>query len=95
MSTIKTVDPITIGAGGGAYPAAFRLAKAGHQVVMVDTKGVMSGNCLSEGCVPSKAVREMALHLHRHQRFQKFRFLSRICGRTRVLEVVQGCDRGP
>jgi dihydrolipoamide dehydrogenase len=72
MGATQAVDLITIGAGGGAYPAAFRLAKAGRQVVMVDTKGVMSGNCLSEGCVPSKAVREMALHLHRHRRFQNY-----------------------
>ena len=40
------VDLLTLGAGGGAYPAAFRLAKAGARVVMVDTKGLMSGNCL-------------------------------------------------
>ena len=55
-----SVDVVTIGAGGGAYPAAFRLARSGRQVVMTDPKGVMSGNCLAEGCVPSKAVREVA-----------------------------------
>jgi len=63
MSTrhgVEHVDVITLGAGGGAYPGAFALAAAGRQVVMVDTKGVMSGNCLAEGCVPSKAVYEMA-----------------------------------
>nr|WP_308390125.1 FAD-dependent oxidoreductase [Acidithiobacillus sp. AMEEHan] len=54
------VDLLCIGAGGAAYPAAFRLARVGHRVLMVDPKGVMSGNCLYEGCVPSKAVREMA-----------------------------------
>lgn len=57
---MKHADTVTIGAGGGAYPAGFRLARAGQRVVMVDPKGVMSGNCLAEGCVPSKAVREMA-----------------------------------
>lgn len=57
---MKHTDTITIGAGGGAYPAGFRLARAGQRVVMVDPKGVMSGNCLAEGCIPSKAVREMA-----------------------------------
>lgn len=56
----QVVDTLTLGAGGGAYPAAFTLAKAGRQVVMVDAKGVMSGNCLAEGCVPSKAVYELA-----------------------------------
>jgi len=60
VSGVQSVDTITLGAGGGAYPAAFALARAGRQVVMVDAKGVMSGNCLAEGCVPSKAVFEMA-----------------------------------
>ncbi|MFA6180773.1 MULTISPECIES: FAD-dependent oxidoreductase [Acidithiobacillus] len=58
--SIQEVPLLCIGAGGGAYPAAFRLAKTGRQVLMVDSKGVMSGNCLYEGCVPSKAVRETA-----------------------------------
>lgn len=55
----EQLDLLTIGAGGAAYPAAFRLAEVGRSVVMVDPKGVLSGNCLYEGCVPSKAVREM------------------------------------
>ena len=66
---IQHVDLLTIGAGGGAYPAAFRLAKAGRSVVMVDPKGVMSGNCLYEGCVPSKAIRETAEIYQSQQRF--------------------------
>ena len=65
-------DLITIGAGGGAYPAAFRLAHAGMRVLMVDWKGVMSGNCLAEGCVPSKAVREVAEQWGRQRRFSSF-----------------------
>lgn len=65
----ETVDVLTIGAGGGAYPAAFRLAKAGLSVVMTDPKGVMSGNCLYEGCVPSKAIRETGEILEGQRRF--------------------------
>jgi len=60
VSGVRSVDTVTLGAGGGAYPAAFALAASGQRVVMVDAKGVMSGNCLAEGCVPSKAVFEMA-----------------------------------
>lgn len=65
-------DVITIGAGGGAYPAAFRLARTGMRVLMVDLKGVMSGNCLAEGCVPSKAVREVSEQWDRQRRFSSF-----------------------
>lgn len=68
MRTIE-VDVATIGAGGGAYPGAFRLAKAGFNVVMIDKKGVLSGNCLSEGCIPSKSIREQ---IHAYKRFLSF-----------------------
>lgn len=72
MADIETVDVLTMGAGGGAYPAAFRLARAGRRVVMIDSKGVMSGNCLAEGCIPSKAIREIAQHMTRHSRFHDY-----------------------
>lgn len=72
MKKPETIDVLTIGAGGGAYPAAFWLAKRAQRVVMVDPKGVMSGNCLAEGCVPSKVVREMARHVTRHRRFESY-----------------------
>ncbi|MEM0140164.1 MAG: dihydrolipoyl dehydrogenase [Ferroplasma sp.] len=70
---MKDYDVITIGAGGGAYPAAFRLAKSGLSVLMVDEKGLLSGNCLSEGCVPSKAIIETVHTYKRILGFQKFK----------------------
>ncbi len=60
----KKFDLIVIGAGGGGYPAAFRLAKSGRRVLMVDEKGNLGGNCLYEGCVPSKSVREASVIWH-------------------------------
>jgi len=54
-------DVVILGAGGGGYPAAFFLARAGLRVVMADPLGNLGGNCLYEGCVPSKAVREASL----------------------------------
>ena len=65
------VDLICLGAGGACYPAAFRLAAAGKSVVMVDLKGVMSGNCLYEGCVPSKTMRELIVHMTRSKKFSQ------------------------
>ncbi|OYV31025.1 MAG: dihydrolipoamide dehydrogenase, partial [Thiomonas sp. 20-64-9] len=55
------VDVLVLGAGGAGYPGAFFLAKAGRSVLMVDPIGNLGGDCLAEGCVPSKAVREAAL----------------------------------
>ncbi len=55
------VDVLVLGAGGAGYPGAFFLARAGLSVLMVDPIGNLGGDCLAEGCVPSKAVREAAL----------------------------------
>ncbi|MGC8601286.1 MAG: dihydrolipoyl dehydrogenase [Thermoprotei archaeon] len=66
---MTSVDVLVIGGGGGGYPGAFRLSKAGYSVMMVDPKGVLGGNCLYSGCVPSKTVREMCLLAARARRF--------------------------
>ncbi len=61
MATEYDIDVMILGAGGAGYPAAFRLARSGRSVVMADPIGNLGGDCLAEGCVPSKAVREAAL----------------------------------
>ncbi|MGD9896290.1 MAG: dihydrolipoyl dehydrogenase [Candidatus Methylacidiphilaceae bacterium] len=61
MARESTVDVMVLGAGGGGYPAAFRLACAGRSVALVDPIGNLGGDCLAEGCVPSKTVREASL----------------------------------
>jgi len=87
-------DVITIGAGGGAYPAAFRLAREGLRVLMIDPKGVMSGNCLAEGCVPSKAVREVAEQWDRQRRFSSFGLKGEITlDFTRVMDHKDSVQR--
>ncbi len=55
------VDVLILGAGGAGYPAAFFLARSGNSVLLVDPIGNLGGDCLAEGCVPSKAMREAAL----------------------------------
>lgn len=59
------VDVLIAGAGGAGYPAAFRLSKAGFSVIMADPKGELGGNCLYQGCVPSKTVRELTQMIKR------------------------------
>ena len=66
---MKSFDVVTIGAGRASYPAAFRLKKAGFTVIMIDDKGIMSGNCLAEGCVPSKAIIDT---VHTYKRISDF-----------------------
>ncbi|HEX6556839.1 MAG TPA: dihydrolipoyl dehydrogenase [Ktedonobacteraceae bacterium] len=68
----QVVDVVILGAGGAGYPAAFLLARAGLRVVMVDPIGNLGGNCLAEGCIPSKAVREASLVRARAGRYALF-----------------------
>ncbi len=68
----EDVDVVVIGAGGGGYPGAFLLARAGRRVVVVDPIGNLGGDCLAEGCVPSKAVREASLVRARATRYATF-----------------------
>ncbi|QKR00640.1 dihydrolipoyl dehydrogenase [Metallosphaera tengchongensis] len=49
-------DVIVIGAGGAGYTSAFELSRGGLKVLMLDPKGVLGGNCLYEGCIPSKTL---------------------------------------
>lgn len=47
---------VVIGAGPGGYPAAFRAAKLGFDVTLIDPEALPGGVCLYRGCIPSKAL---------------------------------------
>src|SRR5215470_5739075 len=68
----QQADVVILGAGGGGYPAAFLLARAGLRVVIADPIGNLGGNCLAEGCIPSKAVREASLVRARAEKYEVF-----------------------
>jgi dihydrolipoamide dehydrogenase len=52
-------DLIVLGAGTGGYSAAFRAARLGMRVALVD-QGKIGGTCLHVGCIPTKALLESA-----------------------------------
>ena len=54
MNTLRA-DIAVIGAGSGGLSAAAGAAQMGARVVLVE-KGLMGGDCLNYGCVPSKAL---------------------------------------
>ena len=54
MSAIKT-DICVIGAGSGGLSVAAGAVQMGADVVLIE-KGAMGGDCLNNGCVPSKAL---------------------------------------
>jgi dihydrolipoamide dehydrogenase len=56
------VDLLVIGGGPGGYVAAIRAAQIGRTVTLVDRGGpaALGGVCLQVGCIPSKALIELA-----------------------------------
>ncbi len=63
----EPVDLVVVGAGPGGYAAALRAAQLGRQVLLVDSGGEagLGGVCLHVGCIPSKALIELADLAHR------------------------------
>lgn len=58
----EQVDLLILGGGVGGYVAAIRAAELGAEVVVVERRGApgLGGVCLHEGCIPSKALIELA-----------------------------------
>lgn len=61
------VDLLVVGGGPGGYSAALRAAQLGRSVMLVDRQGEagVGGVCLQVGCIPSKAMIEVAEAKHR------------------------------
>jgi dihydrolipoamide dehydrogenase len=51
---------VVIGAGPGGTPAAMAAAKFGNKVLLVDKREAPGGECLFEGCIPSKVLENAA-----------------------------------
>ena len=63
----ESADMLVIGGGPGGYAAAIRAAQLGRQVTLVERNGTagLGGVCLHVGCIPSKALIELAGAAHR------------------------------
>ncbi len=57
---MNTYDLVVIGAGPGGTPAAMAAAQFGKKVLLVDKRGEPGGECLFEGCIPSKVLENAA-----------------------------------
>jgi dihydrolipoamide dehydrogenase len=62
----ESADLLVIGGGPGGYVAALRAAQLGRDVVLIEQGGSagLGGTCLHVGCIPSKALIELA-HVRR------------------------------
>ncbi len=57
---MTTYDLLVIGAGPGGTPAAMAAAQFGKTVLLVDKRDEPGGECLFEGCIPSKILENAA-----------------------------------
>ncbi|ADB52810.1 dihydrolipoyl dehydrogenase [Conexibacter woesei] len=64
---IEEVDLLVVGGGPGGYTAALHAAALGRRVTLVEEGGpaALGGACLHVGCIPSKALIEVASHAWR------------------------------
>ncbi len=74
QSTSTDFDLIVLGAGTGGYTAAFRAAQLGLRVALVD-EGKIGGTCLHVGCIPTKALLELAELFARLKKAREFGIL--------------------
>ena len=78
-------DMVVLGAGPGGYSAAFRAADLGLKTAIIERYATLGGVCLNVGCIPSKALLQVALgerHTALAQALERFDF-------TEALSVLQ------
>jgi len=69
---MEKFDLVVIGAGPGGYPAAMAAAQFGKKVLLVDKRGEPGGECLFEGCIPSKILENAANRFQMLKEAKKF-----------------------
>lgn len=67
---------IVIGSGPAGYPAALKLKSLGADVKIIE-KGDFGGTCLNRGCIPSKAILEIAHRYHSFEELIKKGFIDK------------------
>jgi len=56
-------DMLVLGSGLAGQRAAIQAAKLGKRMALAEKKQVVGGVCINTGTIPSKTLREAALHL--------------------------------
>ncbi len=69
---MKRYDLVVIGAGSGGLVAAEYAARFGASVALVEKSHLLGGDCLNQGCVPSKALIYAGKTFYRARHAEKF-----------------------
>jgi len=73
MNIYNKSDVIIIGAGSGGLSVGLFLAKVGIKVTMIVKRDKdVGGECLNDGCIPSKALIHVARQMHAARQAQAF-----------------------
>jgi pyruvate/2-oxoglutarate dehydrogenase complex dihydrolipoamide dehydrogenase (E3) component len=69
----KEYDVIVIGAGSGGLSVSIPMQKFGFKVLLIDkTDEAIGGDCLNDGCVPSKSLIHVARIVHHARKAGEF-----------------------
>ena len=63
MTAAESWDVVVIGSGPAGQKAAIQASKAGKRVAVVERESGVGGACVHRGTIPSKTLRETAVHL--------------------------------
>ena len=71
---MKKYDLVVIGGGPAGTPVAMEFAKlnSDKRVAIIERKGELGGECLFDGCIPSKIMKITAQHIKELQQAQEF-----------------------
>ena len=84
----KMYDIIVIGSGSGGLSVGLFMAQAGFKVLMVSKSDHdVGGDCLNDGCVPSKAIIHVAKIINDAKKATQFGFT--IEGKTDINKVIE------
>ena len=72
VGSSNSFDLIVLGGGTGGYSAAFRAGQLGLKVALIDDQPRLGGTCLIWGCIPTKAMLELAELYERMQHSADF-----------------------
>ncbi len=60
---VEAWDVVVVGSGPAGQKAAVQAVKAGKRVCLIEREVGVGGACVHRGTIPSKTLRETALHL--------------------------------
>ncbi len=85
---MRHYDLVVIGTGPAGQRAAIQAAKLGKRVAIIERKNVIGGAQINTGTIPSKALREAALHLTGQSKRGLFGQNSRVKREITIADLV-------